>query len=507
MDFLNAVWEFTKEHYIVAPILAVFLAAILVPLVRSLSVHVWYVIVLAAAGIVAWRVGYPLYFWPFALGMATAFAEIISKFGDEPIKALKTWHSLLYHVLNGGVAVFALYFLALATGTRPDFAGVDDMVELQYAVAAGVGAMLLLRSKLFNIKVGEENVSFGPDQMVKIIFKFMESEIDRLRARDRMKFVVKYLSNIHFDNVYNHCVTMFGRAGQVLGEVEKKACLDELVKLKSNTELDLQQKSYHLGFIFLNRMGERFVSDLFENPLPQYEISARGRELTSSGVLSGLVAVESDNALLKALPIFGTREETVPYVAYGPNMSSARVRELLNWSGDPGKTDAEKTGAVKCRLDGYRVSFNMAPDGTGGGYPNLVSAPGQVAEGVLYRLPKTTLDFLKLREKERGNHPIKVKAVVQGADGKEKEVEADVLVADADKIGPEQHPVKEELNAMIEGAAEFCLSAEYQTTLKTLKTFVEAAEAVTAAGAVAVAEAAAAQTPAAKPGTNGGSLN
>ena len=480
MESLQAVWDFAREHYILTPVAALFALAVVVPLVRGLSVHVWYIIALAAAALAAWRVDRLLYFWPFALGMATAFAEIISKFSDEPLKALKTWHSLFYHVLNGAVAVFALYFLALATGKPDDFRGVDDMVELQYAVAAGVGAMLLLRSKLFNIKVGEENVSFGPDQMVKIIFKFMESEIDRLRARDRMRFVSKYLTNIHFDKVYDHCVTMFGRAGQVLGDNEKQSCLRELSELKANAKLDVQQKSYHLGFIFLNRMGERFVSDLFDNPLPQFQISARGRGLTSGGVLSGFVAVESENPLLKALPIFGTKEETVPYVAYGPNMSSARVRELLNWAGDPGNADAEKAGARRCKLRDYRVSFNMAPDGSVGGYPNLVSAPGQVAEGVLYRLPKTTLDFLKLREKERGNHPIKVRAVVEEAGGKEKEVEADMLVADADKVGPERPPVKEELNAMIEGAAEFGLSEQYQASLKALTPFTAAAEAVAA---------------------------
>lgn len=381
------------------------------------------------------------------------------------------------------------------------------MVELQYAVVAGVGAMLILRSKLFNIKVGDENVSFGPDQMVKIIFKFMESEIDRQRARDRMRFVSKYLTNIHFDKVYDHCVTMFGRAGQVLGDGEKQACLDELRELRENAALDVQQKSYHLGFIFLNRMGERFVSDLFENPLPQFEISARGRELTSGGVLSGLVAVESDNSLLKALPLFGTKEGTVPYVAYGPNMSSARVRELLNWEGVQGKTDVEKLGAVRCRLNGYRVSFNSAPGGSAGGHPNIVPAPGHVAEGVLYRLPKTTLDFLKLREKERGNHPLKVKAVVQEAGGAEKEVEADILVADADKVGPERPPVKEELNAMIEGAAEFGLSEEYQISLKLLLPLAVAAETMAAveAGAAAAAPVAAGTAAAsAPPKQNGG---
>lgn len=79
MEFLLPVWDFVKARYIVSAVLAVVLVLFIVPLVRSLSIHVWYGIVLVAAGAAARWFGLPLYFWPFALGMATAFAEIISK--------------------------------------------------------------------------------------------------------------------------------------------------------------------------------------------------------------------------------------------------------------------------------------------------------------------------------------------------------------------------------------------------------------------------------------------
>ena len=46
--------------------------------------------------------------------MTTAFAEIIQKFRDEPLEALSTWQALLYHALNGVIAMFTLQVLLAA---------------------------------------------------------------------------------------------------------------------------------------------------------------------------------------------------------------------------------------------------------------------------------------------------------------------------------------------------------------------------------------------------------
>jgi len=173
--------------------------------------HLWYPVVLMAALTLSASTGHLIYFWPFLLGMLTAFAEIISKFDDEPMKALETTPALVYHILNGLIAAFALYFLALAAGFPTDFAGVSDIDKLKYAMAAGLGAMLIMRSKLFNIKVGDDDVSFGPEQIIKIIFRFMESAIGRVRARARRDFIEKKLDNINFDVVYARSVMTLRR--------------------------------------------------------------------------------------------------------------------------------------------------------------------------------------------------------------------------------------------------------------------------------------------------------
>src|SRR5205085_9925759 len=118
---LQAVWEFAQNHWFLSLVVGVFAVGFFSTVADAMGFHLWYLVVLAAAAIISWTTGYPLYFWPFLLGMTTAFAEIISRFDDEPMKALKTLPALVYHVLNGLISVFALYFLALAAGLATNF--------------------------------------------------------------------------------------------------------------------------------------------------------------------------------------------------------------------------------------------------------------------------------------------------------------------------------------------------------------------------------------------------
>ncbi len=86
---------------------------------------------------------------------------------------------------------------------------------------AGVGSMLIMRSRLFNMKVGDETMAFGPEQLVKIYFQFMERAIDRVRARDRIKFVRDTLTNVDFNRVFSYTIVMLDSA-QVLSDKQKE---------------------------------------------------------------------------------------------------------------------------------------------------------------------------------------------------------------------------------------------------------------------------------------------
>jgi cation transport regulator ChaC len=254
-----------------------------------------------------------------------------------------------------------------------------------------------------------------------------------------------------------------------------KKCFDDLAAVKTHldgldldkrTDSEIQLRSYELGYVIYDKMGEDFVSDLFTKPRPEWLIRPPDPDSgavtnTGPGLFPVLKKVEADNVFIKMMPFLATREETVPYMAYGTNMSSNRIRQRLNWTDPAGKESLEKTNPVPCTLKDYRLAFNRVSDSkpTEEGLANLKSEKGEEVEGVLYQLPKTAVDFLE--QNEPGYHGIKIKV-----SGKGGENEATVFVADTNQVGPETAPNQADITSMIEGAAEHGLSEGYLKKLR-----------------------------------------
>lgn len=264
----ESVVRFHREHLIIAVILDI-TAAVLILVLAALAFtdwreYAWYFLLpaLALLGTLEWSS--TDYFWVFVLGMATACAEIISKFPDEPLKSLKTGHAVAYHAFNGIIAAFALYALTLFADEPTTPAD-----RLKIVVGAGLGAMLIMRSKLFNIKVGGEDVSFGPEQIVKIFLSFMEQAIDRIRARKRIEFLKGYVDKVdhaRFDDFIDHIDAML-RASQTRTNEQKESFVECIQKIRGGDKAPKggRNKCYAVCFELLNGMGEDFVMEVFKN--------------------------------------------------------------------------------------------------------------------------------------------------------------------------------------------------------------------------------------------------
>jgi hypothetical protein len=443
------------------------LAAVIYSLHRRYGFYVWYFVVIV---IVSLGIATPLrlYCYTFLLGMVTAFAEIISKFRDEPIKALRMPHALFYHLLNGAIAAFALKVLVVFSGAEVIANGQQQMKSV---VIAGLGSMLIMRSKLFNIKVGGEDVSFGPEQIIKIYFRFMEAAIDRLRAQDRIDFVKSKLGNINPAKVFDYAVTML-LASQALEEKARKECTDGIKALNTGDFMGLppKLKSYRLGFLLLDNMGEDFVTKVFENAPTDWLIDAPMQESYEQTFV--------DKVSKKLFPSGDAKDKPILYMAYGSSMSSRRFRARLGsqWQEMDETKFREITKPRKCVLAGYTFSFDGYRPATNGdattaeqlGLANITkSSTNDVVEGVLFELVKEVVEFLD--RTESGYHREKVTVT---ADEKTYEVEAYVS-----EIVREGHPPdKTYLQAVLDGAKEFSLSEEY------VKTIEHAAQQAAAAG-------------------------
>lgn len=330
-----------------------------------------------------------LHFAAFSLGALTAFAEIIQKFGDEPLQALGTFEALMYHALNGLISVAALSILLL----YPEFyeketAGSLEMIQI--VLVAGLGSMLVMRSKLFNVKMGESEIAFGPEQIINVFLRFMEDSIDRVRASARIDFVIRVMNNLAFEMIEEYTLTML-ESTQALAD-KKNKLIKDIKDIKNDNEItNTQLRSYRLGFLLLNTMGENFLERLFESPDAEWFIEAPG--VPESTVWHHLPWVSGQ----------------VNFFAYGLDMSPDTLAIRLKWLTEAGGHRLpERVG--RATLSGYRLAFgSLKHDTTSRGSPNIVKDSEHEVQGVLYRLPTKAMEFLDHRMPGYRREKIKVK--------------------------------------------------------------------------------------------------
>lgn len=400
----------------------------------AFRVYAAYLVVLLLAAVVAAELQNWLYFIAFFIGGLTAFTEIITKFGDDPLKAFMTPQAVAYHVLNGLVSALALYLLLL-NGAPAD----SDLSRGQLVLAAGLGSMLLMRSKFFNVKVGSDDVAFGPEQLVRVFLGFLESAIDRTRSRARIDFVKASMDNVDVEKVHEYALTMLD-APQLLDPQKRAMLEDRISKLcVVDPNQDKQLRAYRLGFAFLDAMGEVFVARMFGASLPpEYRIKA---------------PPQTDSTLLEKIL---SKDDMIVYFAYGGDMSRTRLLRRLGWSEDDAASvwKEDKTKPRKATLEEYRIIFGV-PSATqpGEGRATVVSTPGSQVEGVAYRIPRGAMRFLDRLSTDYEQAPVRVQLGTMIVD-------ATTYVSRSDPVGG-LYPTRQYLNTLIVGAEEHQLSHDY----------------------------------------------
>src|SRR5882672_875814 len=304
MPFQDIV-TFVAHHWLGIGLPGLFLTLIGLGLLHHhCGIYMWYGVVLVVTLIWATASQHLLYFYVFLLGFVTAFTEILGKFRDEPLKVLKTGQCLIYHIFNGIIAMLALYILQVFN-LAPSLETEEGQVKA--VVFAGLGAMVIMRSKLFTAKIGDEDVAIGPEQVIKVFFNFMDKGIDRIRAQARIELVAKTMKNLDCVKVCEYSLTML-EAAQTIDDEQRTKLKEETGKILNEFPLDPQLKSYRLGFLLLDQMGENFVTKIFSDPPAAWQIQA------SPIAEQGAIAT-----------ITGTGEKLENYFAYAQNMSTKKL--------------------------------------------------------------------------------------------------------------------------------------------------------------------------------------
>lgn len=190
----------------------------------------------------------------FLFGSLVGFAEILSRYRDEPLLATLTNAGMSYLAINGIISTVA--FVILRRYPTQIFSGLKDDLLLT-AVAAGFGAMAVFRSKLFSFKSSDgTEVPIGPAIVLDTILKMIDHKIDRHRATARQTRVFNSMFDIaDFVRTADYVEASLN-SFQNLSEDDKRAISEGIKDLKTRTAWPETLKSLALGFVFLTVAGD-----------------------------------------------------------------------------------------------------------------------------------------------------------------------------------------------------------------------------------------------------------
>lgn len=276
----------------------------------------------------------------FFIGMGTSLIELLSRYRDEPIKVIATSQFAWVYLLLNGLMGIGAHAVLLDSG----FTSIDTPTSrASLAVGSGVSAALILRSRVFTARLGDEQVSIGPGYIVDQLLGIIDAQIDRRRALQRVSIVVGVMDGKDFDGSRIHAATMITGSRQNLSLQDQKDLANQIREVVDRKIPD-QEKSYALGFILLDFMGEEFLQAV-ASKLPSVEqepvvmvptFVSPGGGITETG--TGVVAKRTWGA---SLPV--QRAKVVRELLTGADLESVRARTVsLLDSGQLGANEDER---------------------------------------------------------------------------------------------------------------------------------------------------------------------
>jgi hypothetical protein len=234
------------------------------------------------------------YFICGLVGFLVGAAELFSRYRDQPMAILTCISGWIYVSLNGAASLVVLY---LANSYKWNF-GVKSASTalLSHVLIASFGAMALLRTSLFNLKLDNQMISIGPSAILSSLLGIADRGVDRARAVKRSEYASTIMGSVLFSESYVALPTFCLALLQNPNTAEQEDLRQAVKALHDNGQMTDSQKSMNLGLLLMNIVGPKGL---------RAAVTALGSDIKSIEVSvprqsrrrrSPVVAEESDRA-------------------------------------------------------------------------------------------------------------------------------------------------------------------------------------------------------------------
>lgn len=208
--------------------------------------------------------------WPpviaAAFGALAAMRDLLTIFPDVSTRLLKWPLGQAYVLLHMAAGLGALLLVDIQ-----EFVVVSN--PYWESVIAGIAGPALFRLKVHSFRSGGEK-AIGPGAILDAMIKSLRTHIDHVRAIERAETVRRVMFGVDFEKARDHAAMNIIAARQTMTSDEQTEFGTEIGYLRK-APLPPQTKSDVLGYLVIDRAGEKFLEKIFsereegKRPYPQ----------------------------------------------------------------------------------------------------------------------------------------------------------------------------------------------------------------------------------------------
>lgn len=194
------------------------------------------------------------YVFVVLLGVFVGWTELLSRYRDAPFSAVVTRAGFIYLAINGFAAAAALFLLD--TFEQDAFQNYAAGVQRETArvLIAGFGAVVVLRSSLFRVRVDQSDISVGPAAVLDVLLRVADRDVDRTRALMRAGQIPGLISQISSNLAIQELPALCLGLMQNLTPEEQRALSDQVNLIKSGSGSE-EGKAVSIGLLLSGFVG------------------------------------------------------------------------------------------------------------------------------------------------------------------------------------------------------------------------------------------------------------